>query len=110
MTFVTLVTMVTIHLLSAGDLEVTIVGSGGSKIPVDLDKDGLKYTVSYVPDKIGSVLVSVKFAGNEVRTLTYVGSRLYAPFRKPSSSFQLPETVSALSDCATEGYERGLRK
>eukprot|EP00116_Pleurobrachia_bachei_P003342 sb/3463604/ len=49
-----------------GDLEVTIVGAGGTKIPVDLDKEGLRYTVSYVPDKVGPVLVSVKFAGNEV--------------------------------------------
>ena len=55
--------------ISPGDLEVTMVGAGGTKIPVDMDKEGLKYTVSYVPDKVGPVLVSVKFSGNEVRIL-----------------------------------------
>ncbi|KAL5250135.1 hypothetical protein ACHWQZ_G016012 [Mnemiopsis leidyi] len=50
-----------------GDLSVTIVGPGG-KIPVDtvFDEDSMKYTVHYTPDKAGPVLITVKYAGNEV--------------------------------------------
>ena len=46
---------------------MTIVGPGG-KIPVDTvyDEDTMKYTVHYTPDKAGPVLITVKYAGNEV--------------------------------------------
>ena len=54
-------------ILITGDLSVTIVGPGG-KIPVDVvyDEDTMKYTVHYTPDKAGPVLITVKYAGNEV--------------------------------------------
>ena len=43
------------------------MGPGG-KLPVDtvFNEDTMKYTVHYTPDKVGPVLITVKYAGNEV--------------------------------------------
>ena len=58
--------------LSPGKLEVTIVGPSG-KLPVDISpQDDLKYSVEYTPDKVGPLLITVKFAGNEVGDILYL--------------------------------------
>ena len=51
----------------SGDLAVTIVGHGG-KLPVDIthDEENMRYYCLYTPDKAGPVLITVKYAGNEV--------------------------------------------